>query len=228
VLRPTEFPSKEPPPPPSTPEDEDETSEQTLRPNSSFMNLGGLSAFGRLSRRSTGDSTKSANSNPMNLDHFPNPSGAPTRQHWKVGSPYSPEWHCSHNTNTAHYRSPITNPLSATTRRASDTLATSRAGTTAANAATYSATCTAPLRSPSTRTPTSTRAACPAVHVATVTRSSRNGAVSRMHNPPPASLPTEAAILTPPLHPSPRPLLLPASASRFPPRSPTVSQETGI
>ena len=93
VLRPTEFPSKEPPPPPSTPEDEDETSEQTLRPNSSFMNLGGLSAFGRISRRSTGDSTKSANSNPMNLDHFPTPSGAPTRQHWKVGSPYSSERH---------------------------------------------------------------------------------------------------------------------------------------
>lgn len=128
----------------------------------------------------------------------------------------------------AYFHSPTTNPLFATTRRASDTLATSRAGTTAANAATYSATCTAPLRSPSTRTPTSTRAACPAVHVATVTRSSRNGAVWRMHNPPPASLPTEAAILTPPLHPSPRPLLLPASASRFPPRSPTVSQETGI
>ncbi|KAK4137151.1 hypothetical protein BT67DRAFT_96541 [Trichocladium antarcticum] len=83
VLRPTEFPSKEPLPTPSTPQDEDETSEQTLRPNSSFMNLGGLSAFGRLSRRSTGDSTKSTDSNPMNLDHFPDPSGAPTRQHWK-------------------------------------------------------------------------------------------------------------------------------------------------
>lgn len=83
VLRPTEFPSKEPPTPLPTPEDEDEISEQTLRPNSSFMNLGGLSAFGRLSRRSTGDSTVSDTSS-WNLEHFPNPTGTPTRAHWKV------------------------------------------------------------------------------------------------------------------------------------------------
>lgn len=82
VLRPTEFPSKAPPPRPA-PED-DETSEDSPRPSSSFMGFGGLSAFGRLSRRSTGDSAKSVNGN-WNLDMFPKPTGPPTRKHWKVG-----------------------------------------------------------------------------------------------------------------------------------------------
>lgn len=88
VLRPTEFPSKEPPPEPS-PREDDETSEQTLRPNSSFMNLGGLTPFGRLSRRSTGDSAKCLDGN-WNLDQFPEPTGAPTRLHWKVNFPPTP------------------------------------------------------------------------------------------------------------------------------------------
>ncbi|KAK4139295.1 uncharacterized protein C8A04DRAFT_33234 [Dichotomopilus funicola] len=81
VLRPTQFPSREPPLRPSS-EDGDVTPEEGLRPSSSFMSLGGLSAFSRLSRRSTGDSSKSTDST-WNLDQFPAPTGLPTRQHWK-------------------------------------------------------------------------------------------------------------------------------------------------
>ncbi|KAL2024640.1 hypothetical protein VTK56DRAFT_6841 [Thermocarpiscus australiensis] len=84
VLRPTEFPSKEPPSRPRT-RDEDAMSEQNVRPNSSFMNLGGLGGLGtigRLSRRSTCGSAESAEDN-WNLDRFPKPTGAPTRKHWK-------------------------------------------------------------------------------------------------------------------------------------------------
>lgn len=85
VLRPTEFPSKVPPPRPSPGED-DETSEESFRQHNSFKSLGGLSplsAFGRLSRRSTGDSDKSVDGS-WNLDLFPKPTGPPTRKHWKV------------------------------------------------------------------------------------------------------------------------------------------------
>lgn len=85
VLRPTEFPSKAPPTRPK-PEIEDEASDESLRHSNSFMSLGGLSglsAFGRLSRRSTADSTKSVDGS-WNLDLFPKPTGAPTRKHWKV------------------------------------------------------------------------------------------------------------------------------------------------
>ncbi|KAK0623576.1 hypothetical protein B0T14DRAFT_425300 [Immersiella caudata] len=81
VLRPTEFPSKAPPSRPG-PEDEDGAEERALRPNSSFISLGGLSALGRLSRRSTGDSGKCVDDQ-WNLDLFPKPTGAPTRKHWK-------------------------------------------------------------------------------------------------------------------------------------------------
>ncbi|KAK4114242.1 hypothetical protein N656DRAFT_705722 [Canariomyces notabilis] len=84
VLRPTEFPSKAPPPR-SNSQDEDETSEESLRHNNSFMSLGGLgglSAFGRLNRRSTADRAKSVDGS-WNLDLFPKPTGAPTRKHWK-------------------------------------------------------------------------------------------------------------------------------------------------
>lgn len=81
VLRPTEFPSK--PLPTRTPrsENEDEEEDRTLKSNSSFISLG--SAFGRLSRRSTGDSGKCVDGN-WNLDMFPKPTGPPTRDHWKV------------------------------------------------------------------------------------------------------------------------------------------------
>ena len=82
VLRPTEFPSKAPPPRPRA-EDEDDAEERTLRPNSSF--IGGLNALGRLSRRSTGDSGKCVDGT-WNLDLFPQPTGTPTRKHWKVCS----------------------------------------------------------------------------------------------------------------------------------------------
>jgi hypothetical protein len=81
VLRPTEFPSKPAPLEPNV-EDENDIIEDGLRPSSSFMSLGGLSAFGRLSRRSTGDSAKSVDSI-WNFDQFPKPTGPPTRRHWK-------------------------------------------------------------------------------------------------------------------------------------------------
>ena len=85
VLRPTQFPSREPTIRPKD-EDDNEAAEEGLQPNSSFMSLGGLSAFGRLSRRSTGESARSVDSS-WNLDQFPKPTGAPTRKHWKVCLP---------------------------------------------------------------------------------------------------------------------------------------------
>jgi hypothetical protein len=88
VLRPTEFPSKEPPVRPKA--QDDDLLEEGLRPNSSFMSLGGLSPFGRLSRRSTADSAKCVDGN-WNLDQFPKPTGAPTRKHWKVCFPHTPQ-----------------------------------------------------------------------------------------------------------------------------------------
>ncbi|KAK4230864.1 vacuolar segregation protein pep7 [Podospora fimiseda] len=67
----------------SDPEDEESrTNEQGLRPNSSFMSLGPL---GRLSRRSTGDSTKLVDGT-WNLDAFPKPTGLPTKKNWKPDS----------------------------------------------------------------------------------------------------------------------------------------------
>ncbi|KAL2170540.1 hypothetical protein VTG60DRAFT_4648 [Thermothelomyces hinnuleus] len=99
VLRPTEFPSKEPPAPPQ-PEDDNGTTEEFLRPSSSsFMSLGGLSAFGRLSRRSTGDSAKFVDSN-WDLDQFPVPTGPPTREHWK---PDHESTICDHATCKRHF-----------------------------------------------------------------------------------------------------------------------------
>ncbi|KAK4106238.1 hypothetical protein N658DRAFT_482151 [Parathielavia hyrcaniae] len=94
VLRPTEFPSKEPPVVRAKPQDDEEPVEQGLRPNSSFMSLGGLSPFGRLSRRSTADSAKCVDGN-WNLDQFPKPTGAPTRKHWK---PDHESTMCDHTT----------------------------------------------------------------------------------------------------------------------------------
>jgi len=98
VLRPTEFPSKGPPVH-AEPEDEYGTTEEALRPNGSFMSLGGLSAFGRLSRRSTGDSAKCVDSI-WNLDQFPKPTGAPTRDHWK---PDQESAICDHATCKRHF-----------------------------------------------------------------------------------------------------------------------------
>jgi hypothetical protein len=79
VLRPTEFPSKEPPTKPKD-EDDDDTASEISRPSTGFMSLG---PFGRLARRSTADTTKSLESS-WDLDEFPIPTGPPTRAHWKV------------------------------------------------------------------------------------------------------------------------------------------------
>ncbi|KAK3939902.1 vacuolar segregation protein pep7 [Diplogelasinospora grovesii] len=81
VLRPTEFPSKAPLPKPKVNPQRD-AEERSLRPNSSYLSLAGLGGFGRLSRRSTGDSGKCVDGN-WNLDMFPKPTGLPTRKHWK-------------------------------------------------------------------------------------------------------------------------------------------------
>ncbi|KAL2271448.1 hypothetical protein VTJ83DRAFT_819 [Remersonia thermophila] len=79
VLRPTQFPSKEPPPRPKDEDEDEDAASVHSRPSSSFMSLG---PFGRLSRRSTADTTKSLASS-WDLDEFPAPTGPPTRAHWK-------------------------------------------------------------------------------------------------------------------------------------------------
>jgi hypothetical protein len=81
VLRPTEHSSRASS---NKPEDLDEI-ERVQSSNSSFVRLGGLSALGRLSRRSTGDSGKCMDGD-WNLDLFPKPTAQPTREHWKVSS----------------------------------------------------------------------------------------------------------------------------------------------
>jgi hypothetical protein len=79
VLRPNEFRSKAPRSSPPTDDEVDE--DKPLKSNSSFISLG--SALTRLSRRSTGDSGQDV-SETWNLDMFPQPTGMPTREHWKV------------------------------------------------------------------------------------------------------------------------------------------------
>ena len=82
ALRPTEFPPRAPTTRPP-PESESAVGEKVLRFNASFMSLGGLSALGKLSRRSTADSGKCLDED-WNLDMFPKPTATPTREHWKV------------------------------------------------------------------------------------------------------------------------------------------------
>jgi hypothetical protein len=234
VLRPTEFPSKAPPPR-SNLQDEDETSEESLRHNNSFISLGGLgglSAFGRLNnRRSTADRAKSVDGS-WNLDLFPKPTGAPTRKHWKVCHAFriaiaallQPD--ASH-ANTSRYYSPTSNPRCAITRHARDTSATSPAGTIAVNVATSSATCTAHSRYPSIKTRTTIPGACPAVRALTATRSSKNGAAGQTVGLRAMALPIPTALT--PLLPRLRPLL-PSPASAGPCTCltwPTASRETG-
>lgn len=74
VLRPTEYPSRIKK---AGGQDDD-----PIKTSSSFMSLSGLSALGRLSRRSTGDSGKCMDGE-WKFDMFPQVSGEPTRQHWK-------------------------------------------------------------------------------------------------------------------------------------------------
>jgi len=83
VLRPTQFPSKAPTHRPKSLNEEAFEDRDLQQTNNGFIGLGGLGAFGRLSRRSTGDSGKCI-SDDWNFDLFPKPTGAPTRKHWKV------------------------------------------------------------------------------------------------------------------------------------------------
>ncbi|KAI1878194.1 uncharacterized protein JN550_000376 [Neoarthrinium moseri] len=78
VLRPTDYPSKKTP----TTKKSDDQDDDSLKASSSWSSLTGLGAFGRLSRRSTGDSGKCVDGD-WNLDHFPKPTAEPTREHWK-------------------------------------------------------------------------------------------------------------------------------------------------
>ncbi|KAI0879267.1 zinc finger protein [Hypoxylon argillaceum] len=85
VLRPTEHPYKRGPGvknegEPQTPVHDDE---RPMSSANSFISLPGLGGWTRLSRRSTGDSGKSMESE-WNLDLFPKPTSPPTRQHWKA------------------------------------------------------------------------------------------------------------------------------------------------
>ncbi|KAI1102632.1 FYVE-domain-containing protein [Jackrogersella minutella] len=78
VLRPTEHPSKKIIGRKTEAQDDD----SQVSPNNSFINLSGLGAFTRLSRRTTGDSGKWVDDE-WDLDMFPKPTAQPTRQHWK-------------------------------------------------------------------------------------------------------------------------------------------------
>lgn len=83
VLRPTEFPSKEPRQC-SKPVAEGEDEPSLRRSSSGLMGLTGLALFGaRLGRRSTADSAKCFGAE-WDLDMFPQVTAEPTRKHWKV------------------------------------------------------------------------------------------------------------------------------------------------
>ncbi|GAW25731.1 putative zinc finger protein [Rosellinia necatrix] len=84
VLRPTEHPHKKAPynkseGEPQTPSQDDD---RPMSSANSFISLPGLGAWSLLSRRSTGESGKSLESE-WNLDLFPEPTALPTRHHWK-------------------------------------------------------------------------------------------------------------------------------------------------
>lgn len=85
ALRPNMYASKPPTSRPSS-KDEEIVEEPKLKPNTSYIGLG---ALGRLSRRNTGDSGMCIDPN-VNLDHYPKPTGLPTRTHWKVFFPRFP------------------------------------------------------------------------------------------------------------------------------------------
>lgn len=88
VLRPCdEFPSKKITRCKTTGSSSDSDSDSTLRrANSNIMTLASLGGLGhRLSRRSTGESTKTLGGD-WNLDSFPEVTALPTRKHWKVSA----------------------------------------------------------------------------------------------------------------------------------------------
>lgn len=87
ALRPNEFPSKRAK---CKPDDASSLSgsdsDSTLRRNnSSLLALPGMSVFGqRLTRSSTGESSKSSLDGDFDLELFPEVTAMPTRNHWKV------------------------------------------------------------------------------------------------------------------------------------------------
>ncbi|KAJ8114476.1 hypothetical protein ONZ43_g4893 [Nemania bipapillata] len=142
VLRPTEHPYKR------GHGAKNEAEPQTLiqddeRPMSSansFISLPGLGGWGRLSRRSTGDSAQSIESE-WDLNLFPKPTSPPTRQHWKEL--------------TLRF-SPTRKPQFATNPPAYATSTTGRGGTTAEDAGISSAINIPPSSSHSTKMQTTT------------------------------------------------------------------------
>ncbi|KAI3337094.1 FYVE zinc finger protein [Xylariaceae sp. AK1471] len=82
VLRPTEHPYKRGFGNKNEGEAQGQDDDRPVSSANSFISLSGLGAWGRLSRRSTGDSGKSMESE-WDLDLFPKPTAPPTREHWK-------------------------------------------------------------------------------------------------------------------------------------------------
>lgn len=83
VLRPNKYSSKA-----AQPKPDSEGSSPTPSNNSSFLALSGLGALSKITRRHTNDSAKCLpdddDDDELNLDAFPRPTAAPTREHWKV------------------------------------------------------------------------------------------------------------------------------------------------
>lgn len=145
-------------------------SDSTLRlGNSAILNLPGLSAIGnRLSRRSTGESSKTLEGE-WNADAYPQVTGQPSRTHWKVSFILSNKpFICNLSSGSTGYAailktnsctcSPILNLPSATTQPASGPSTTLYEDTTAESAATSSAIGTPILPFLWIRMATSTRA----------------------------------------------------------------------
>lgn len=141
--------------------------------SSTFMNVPGLGAIQRLSRRSTGDSDKSIKGG-WDLDLFPTVTDLPTKKHWKVSKRLRPRGSYSHSLLTLH-RSLTPSRPSVTTSSASAPSITLFAVTIAAVAVTSSATRTPATRFLLTRTPTTTPVLSPRVPAHTVSMSSRLG-----------------------------------------------------
>ncbi|KAJ1335611.1 FYVE zinc finger domain-containing protein [Microdochium nivale] len=83
VLRPNKYSSKA-----AQPKPDSEGSSPTPSNNSSFLALSGLGALSKITRRHTNDSAKCLpdddDDDELNLDAFPRPTAAPTREHWKL------------------------------------------------------------------------------------------------------------------------------------------------
>ncbi|KAF2970616.1 hypothetical protein GQX73_g2998 [Xylaria multiplex] len=170
VLRPTEHPYKQyhgnkHEGEPQTPGHDDD---RPMSSANSFISLPSLGAWGRLSRRSTGDSEECAESE-WDLDLFPKPTAPPTRLHWKVC--YKPQY-------LSHVPTPklkfATNPPVCAT------LTIGQDGIIAEDVGISSAIYTPPMESHSTKMRTTTLGERLVEHVHIATPNSRRGAVEQI------------------------------------------------